>query len=766
MTNNISKKHLSVIAALLILATLAAYQEVRKNAFINFDDDIYVTENRIVKEGLTLKGLSWALGFNERGYWQPLTWLSHMVDSQIYGLKPFGHHLTNLIIHLVNTLLLFWALFRMTGKIYRSAFVAACFALHPLNVDSVAWVAERKNLLSTFFWLLCLISYQRYTENLKLRRYMLTIILFTMGLMTKPMIVTLPFVFLLLDVWPLKRFKIEWPQFLYQKKTPIYHVEKQSGNAFKLIVEKAPFLALSFCSVWLSVASARHINNMIAVDMVPMTLRFNNALVSYVGYIWKMFWPFNLAVYYPYPESIPLWQAAGAGVFLIVITGLCLFLINRKSYLTVGWFWYLGTLVPVIGVVQGGLWPRMADRWAYLPLIGLFVMITWGAADALQKWRPAKIIMSAAAVAVLGFMFFLTQTQLQYWKDSQTLFAHALRVTSKNSVAHNNLGNAIFEEGRVEEAFSHFQAALNLDPKNAGAHNNMANALLNLSRVDEAIDHYLESIEIAPLQAETHNNLAVALNKKERIEEAILHLQEALRLKPNYADAYNNLGAVYRKKGQIQNAAKCYLAAIRLKPDFSQAYNNLGLLLRHEGKLNEAMYYFRQALNKNPEFIAAEENLNETWAALKTFNETIAEIQSQLSHNPNDLDLYLKLGDLYKENGKLNDALKQYQNALRIRPDFLPALQKVALVHAVKGEYDKAIDLLKQLAARQPDNTDIYYFIAGIYARNNKIDDSIDWLEKAIAKGYSNWDRLANDNNFDNIKETPFFKALVHEKRL
>jgi len=762
----VSRKQYIFIAAALIFITLFAYENVRNHEFINFDDDIYVTDNQIVSKGLSFEGIKWALGFNASGYWQPVTWLSHMLDCEVYGLNPGGHHLTNLMIHLANTLLLFLTLCQMTGKVYRSALVAAFFALHPLNVDSVAWIAERKNLLSTFFWMLCLLSYKWYLDKRASGRYLVVLILFALGLMAKPMVVTLPFVLLLLDFWPLKRLPTRPRPAHGQKKLPIDAAGIQSLVVSNLIIEKIPFFALSLGSVWLSISTTTHINNMIAVDTVPMMLRISNALVTYVAYIIKMIWPFELAVFYPYPKSIPLWQAAGAGVLLTAVTGLFVLLINRKSYLAVGWFWYLGTLVPVLGIVQGGLWPEMADRWAYVPLIGLFIMIAWTAADFLQKWQFGKPVMAAAALGIIGSLFFITRAQLQYWENSKILFLHALKVTSENAVAHNNLGNALLDEGQTENAVNHFRAALRIDPENAGANNNMGNALVNLGRVDAAISYYIQSLQINPWGAETHNNLAVALNKKERLEEAILHLREALLLKPEYADAYNNLGAVYRKKGQIQNAAKCYLTAIRLKPDFPQPYNNLGLLLRHEGKLNEAIDYFRQALSKNPEFRAAEENLNETWAAVKKFNKTVAQIQSQLNQNINDFDLYLKLGDLYKENGKVDDALKQYQNALRIRPDFLPVLQKMALVHAMKGDYDKAIDLLKQLAARQPENTDIYYLIAGIYARSNKIEDSIDWLEKAVAKGYNNWDRLVNDTNFDNIKETSYFKALVGDKRL
>lgn len=634
MSDKISKKHLSFITVLLILVTFAAYQDIRSNAFINFDDDIYVTENQIVKEGLTLKGLSWAMGFNERGYWQPLTWLSHMLDCELFGLNPAAHHMTNLAIHLANTLLLFWTLCRMTGRVYRSALVAAFFALHPLNVDSVAWVAERKNLLSAFFWMLSLLSYYWYTNTPKRDRYLLTLILFALGLMVKPMLVTLPFVFLLLDFWPLKRLKCgPTPEHGPQKAQALTN-KYQSIDTSKLIIEKIPFFALSLASVWLSIASTQHIKNMVTSDTVPMTLRISNALVSYVSYMGKMFWPFDLAVYYPFPASISLWKVAGAGGLLAALTGLFIFFMNRKRYLAVGWLWYLGTLVPVIGIVQGGLWPAIADRWAYVPLVGLFLIVVWGIFDVMQKWKFGKLVTAGLAITVIAGLFIATRFQLQYWKNSRTLFAHALEATAGNAVAHNNLGNALLEEGQTEAAINHYRSALRIDPNYAKAHMNLGNAFMKVGSVDEAVKHYVASIGINPLDAKAHNNLAVAFTAQGRFSDSHSHLQEALRLDPNYADAYNNLGAVYRKQGQVENAAKCYLEAIRLRPDFAEAYHNIGLLLWREGQLKAAAFYFRKALAKKPDYPEARENLANTQAAIDESKNKVSQVKKQISASP------------------------------------------------------------------------------------------------------------------------------------
>ena len=750
-----------MIALGLIVITTTAYVGVGNHDFINFDDDIYITDNQAIRQGWTLKGVQWAFGFNQSGYWHPLTWISHMTDCEFYGLNPAGHHWTNLVIHLANTVLLFWVLVRMTGSVYRSALVAGLFALHPLNVDSVAWVSERKNLLSTFFWILCLVFYHRYTRHPKPFRYLLTLIVYTLGLMAKPMLVTLPYVFLLLDFWPLDRLKIGKSHKPASRLSNGLTVHHQPVSAIHLVIEKLPFIGISFASIWLSVSSLHHIHNMHTGDTVSVGLRISNAIVSYASYIGKMIWPVDLAIYYPYPTSIPLWQVAAAAALLAVVTGLCLYGLNRMPYLTVGWLWYLGSLVPVIGLVQGGLWPQMADRWAYVPLIGLFVMIAWSLPAGLKNIPLTRPAIALALIALIASLFGLTRSQLQHWRNSRTLFAHALNVTSSNPVAHNNLGNALLSEGRVQEAMIQLRAALKIDSNHSGAHNNLGYALMELGRTAEAIDHFHKSIKLNPFNAQTRNNLAVALHAQGRWDDAIRQLQAALSIKPGYADAYSNLGAAYRQKGEIKKAAKSYLRAIQVNPHFPQAYHNLGLLLWQEGQLDPAIDYFRQALNKDPEFIAARDNLKTALAARDTYRNVLYQLQEELDQSPDDAGLYLKLGDFYKRHGKLNKALAQYQQALRIRPNHYHAQYQSAVIYAMQGNYNKALDLLKRLVTVQPDHIEIYYYIAGIYSRKNDVNNSINWLKKAIARGYNNWERIKRDRNFDNISGTSDFKRLL-----
>jgi tetratricopeptide (TPR) repeat protein len=754
------------ICFILAAITLLAYWPVQNHEFINFDDDLYITGNHRVKAGLTLDGLIWAFDFNERSYWHPLAWLSHMLDVELFGLNPAGHHLTNLWIHLANSLLLFWIFYRTTGRLYRSAFIAALFAVHPLNVDSVAWVAERKNLLSTFFWMLSLLFYVRYVESPSINRYILIIVVFAMGLMVKPMLVTLPFVLLLLDYWPLKRVGFNH-RHENDPATPAGEgiLERQS-NVLKLVMEKIPLLLLSGVSIWLSILSSQKLDMVVGTDVAPMTIRIANALVSYLNYLAKMIWPHNMAIFYPFPKDLPLWQIAGSGVLLLAVTALFLLRSNHKPYLATGWLWYLGTLVPVIGIVQAGVWPSMADRWVYIPMIGIAMIIAWAVPEMTSKWRHKIPALAVLVISVLACCVVLVRIQLHYWENSRVLFQHALAVTQENGIAHNNLGSALLWEGETTAALHHFKAALKLSPKSPKIHNNIGQALMKLGHVNEAVDRYLESMQLNPLEAETHNSLAVALIEQGRVSESILHLQKALRLEPNYADAYVNLGAVYRRQGQPKRAVKCYVEAIRLRPDLPEAYNNLGVLLLQEGKLKAASSYFRKALDKKPDYAEARHNLEKVRTAQGSFNEALAQIQAKIKRNPENADLYLKLGDFYKGQDELDDALKHYQKAFLLRSDSLPTIKKLAIVHAMKGQYGKAIELLNKMITLQPDDTEPYYYMAGIYSRQNNIDDSIVWLKKAIAKGYNNWDRLKIDSNFDNIRETSFFKALVTSKSI
>jgi len=526
----------------LVVITLTVYWPVQNYDFVNFDDTLYVTENTHIQEGLTLKSVIWAFSFSgkENTYWQPVTWLSHALDCQLYGLQPGKHHLTGLMFHIANSLLLFMVFKWMTGAFWRSAFVAMLFAIHPINVDSVAWVAERKNVLSTFFWMLTMLTYVYYTKKPALGRYLLTFLMYVLGLLTKPMLVTLPFVLLLLDYWPLKRLlygQLSGNGNKVRKKTLVSRFKE--FLPFQLIVEKIPFFILSGLSIGLSALSVQEKASL--ATLVPMDLRISNALVSYIKYIGNMIWPQGLTVFYPYPRIVPAWETIGALLLLVCVSVMAIRSVKRAPYFIIGWLWFLGTLVPVLGLVQTGLWPAMADRFAYVPLIGLFVVFAWGVPQICQSWRHRTIWISASAVFLLLILTTVTWKQLGYWKTSMTLFEHNLRFTSNNNVAHNNLGVALDEQGRTEEAIELFSQVLAIKPDYVKAQYTLGNALNKQGRIEEAIEHYLEALRIKPDYVKAHNNLATALVRKGNIEGAIAHFQKALRINPDNIIIKNNL---------------------------------------------------------------------------------------------------------------------------------------------------------------------------------------------------------------------------------
>jgi protein O-mannosyl-transferase len=528
------------ICLALTVATLMVYWPVGSHEFINYDDAQYVTDNSHVTTGLTRDNIVWAFTATHEANWHPLTWLSHMADCELYGLNPTGHHLTSLFLHLLNALLLFLLLTRMTGALWRSAFVAALFALHPLHVESVAWVAERKDVLSALFWMLTLLAYTGYVARPARWKYLLALCAFAFGLMAKPMLVTLPFVLLLLDYWPLGRIRngkaAEIPP--QAGSARIYFIQTKSIP--RLIWEKVPFIVLSVVSSVITII-AQHKDGAVASTIeLSLPRRVGNALVSYADYIGKMIWPHRLAVFYPFPLSLPLWKVAGSTVLLVGLSITVFRARRRAPWFMVGWLWFVGTLVPVIGLVQVGF-QSMADRYTYLPLIGLFIVIAWGFPDLLRGWRHQHIALVLSAVLVLSGLASYTRRQLDNWKDSVTLFTHALQVTSSNFTAQYNLGSALERLGKYNEAVPHLTMAIRLRPDVAGTYYILGNVLYYQGKLDEAVSHYQWAIRIKPSYGYAHNNLGVALVRQGKLEEAINHYAEALRINPSDAEARQNL---------------------------------------------------------------------------------------------------------------------------------------------------------------------------------------------------------------------------------
>jgi tetratricopeptide (TPR) repeat protein len=557
-----------LFAVVLALVTLAGFWPVLGHDFTNFDDPRYVTENPHVRQGLGLSGLAWAWSATRAANWHPLTWMSHQMDWQFYGSAPMGHHLTSLLLHLANTLLLFLLFDRLTGKTARSAFVAAAFAVHPLHVESVAWVAERKDVLSTLFWLLTILAYVHWTRARGTRNYLWVVAALACGLAAKPMLVTLPFVLLLLDFWPLGR-----------------------ATVWTLVREKIPLFALAAASSVVTFLVQSFGRTVASVDLYPLGARISNAVVSYVAYLWMTVWPRDLAVYYPHPGgSLELWKVAGAAVVLVALTVSALLLRKSRPYVLVGWLWYLGTLVPVIGLVQVGA-QGMADRYSYVPLIGIFVIVAWAVPDLLGAERPTSSPspwVLAPGVVVVLFMFAGTRAQVATWKNSETLFRHALAVTENNFMAHNNLGTELSRQGRVPEAVEQLEEALRIRPGFAEVHVNLGTARKSQGLLDQARGHFSEAIRLDRRSFEAHYNLGVVSSAQGRTEEAIALYRRAIEIDPDRPRAHSNLANALGRIGKLDEAEAHYRIAIRLRPDYGNAHSNYVGVLLQQGRYAEA----------------------------------------------------------------------------------------------------------------------------------------------------------------------------------
>jgi tetratricopeptide (TPR) repeat protein len=602
------------LCVLLLALVVCVFLPSLRNGFVNYDDNLYVTDNFRVQAGLTWPGLVWSFAklHGDGTYWHPLTWVSHMMDCQLYGLRPWGHHLTSLLLHAVNTLLVFLVFRRMTAASWRCAFLAALFALHPLQVDTVAWVAERKNLLSTLFWLLTIWAYVRYAQKRvtgEIRGpvnqqpnparqlqgstfdYLLTLVFFVCGMMCKPVLVTLPFVLLLLDYWPLQRFH------------PAPNRAACSALT-RLFLEKAPLFLLAAVSSLITILAHRSLGMLGSDAPLPFNLRAANAVVSYVRYLGKTIWPFNLAVFYPYPDTWAISEVVLCGLLLLAASALAVRASRRCPYLFVGWFWFLGVLVPFIGLVQVGA-QAMADRFMYVPLLGLSILAIWGATNLAARWphRHATLgIVGAAALAVCGCT---SHFQIKHWKDGLTLFSHAIAVTQNNALAECNLGNALGAQGHRKEAITHLQEALRLNPAYAEAHVNFGVALVLEGKTGEAIQHYQAAIECRPNYAQAHRFLAGALALEHKNDEAKQEFLAALRFKPDYPEAHARLGNLLSQQGENEEALRHLFEAVKIRDDCEDGHYFLASALARVGRIPEAAVHFQAALRLQPNHAAA-----------------------------------------------------------------------------------------------------------------------------------------------------------------
>jgi Flp pilus assembly protein TadD len=581
------QKRNTVLCLLLIVVTLALYNPVNQHPFVNYDDPGYVTDNAHVRAGLSWDTITWAFSATEQANWHPLTWISHALDYQLFHSNPAGHHFDSLLIHALSAVVLFLILVRGTGRVGASFFVAALFALHPINVESVAWIAERKNVLSTLFFFLTIGAYGWYAAKPSWPRYLSVFVLFALGLMAKPMVITLPCVLLLLDYWPLRR------------------VGKNSIG--QLVIEKLPLFALSAGSAVMTMSAQQAGGAMRSTVQFSLGTRLANAIVAYASYLWKMIWPLRLAPMYPHPgETLAGWQIL---ISILVLAGITVLVLIRreKRYLAVGWCWFLGTLVPVIGLVQVGD-QAMADRYAYIPLIGIFVMVAFGVVDLADAKKVSFTPRVVAAACILVALSFLTYRQLGYWSSSYDLWSHTLAITQNNFVAEDNMGGALLLLDKPDEAHAHFEAAARINPRDPMSHSNLGAYLQEHNRLREAVEEYESTIRMTSdpaLLALTNANLGAAYRDLGDEAKARERYDEALRLNPNQFNAYLGLGRLLERQGKLDEAIANYSRSIEIRPSES-GFLGLGHALQMKGRRQEAIAAYQQALQLNPDSTEAQ----------------------------------------------------------------------------------------------------------------------------------------------------------------
>lgn len=611
----------------LVAFTVANFAGAGRFEFVRFDDPDYVTLNPRVSAGLTWSGFEWAMTTGHAANWHPLTWLSHMLDVQLFGMNPGPHHLVNVAFHVINTLLLFTVLFRATRVVGRSVFVAGLFAVHPLHVESVAWVSERKDVLSACMWMLTLLAYTSFVSRPTARRYGVVLLCFVLGLLAKPMVVTLPFVLLLLDVWPLRRLAL-WRD----GRTLLAAADR--STVMRLVLEKVPLMAMAAVSGVVTVIVQRSGGAVGSFGAYPLGLRLENATLNYAAYIGKMVWPSRLAAFYPYRESVSAWAVLGAALLLGSITVAVVHEAGRRPYLLVGWLWYLGTLTPVIGIAQVGL-QSMADRYTYLPLIGLFIIVAWGGEEVARRLLRQRFVAPVGAALVLGACSVETHAQLGTWRNSLALWQHTIDATSNNAFAQYNLGVVLVEAGRVDDGIARFREAVRIEPNYADVHIDLGNALEQRGAADEAIGEFATVVRLRPEYAKARVAYGTLLRERGRNAEAIAQFRRAIQLEPDLATAQNELGNALMGNGQFADALTAYMAAVRLAPGFAEAHNNLGAGLVRAGDNERAISEFLTALRLKPNDAMFHYNLALALERIGRTREAVEHLEAALRTDPN-----------------------------------------------------------------------------------------------------------------------------------
>jgi Tfp pilus assembly protein PilF len=648
------------ICAVLAGITWLVFGQTIGHQFVTYDDPQYVYENAKVGAGLSPQSVLWAFTHTVGGNWHPLTVISHMLDCQLYGLKPAGHHFTNVLLHTIAVILLFLVLRRMTGTLWQSAFVAALFAIHPLHVESVAWISERKDLLSAVFFMLTLGAYIRYVHKLSFISYLLVLLVFAFGLMAKPMLVTVPFVLLLLDYWPLKRFASETPVKLGQQRG----VEDRESIR-RILLEKIPLLLLSFASCAATLLAQRHFID--PIGYLTLLDRLCNATVATVVYLRQLVWPFGLSVFYPHPRhSLSVLQVLVATLFLIAVSAAAFICRRRNPYFLTGWFWFLGMLVPISGIIQVGEQAH-ADRYIYLPQIGLYILVTWFIADAVSSWRHRRIFLGAAMASSLLLLMYSAWKQTTYWRDGRTLWTHALAVNPQNDTAQISLCDLDLRENRLDDASFHARKALEIRPDSADAHSRLGVALSASGQNEEASIHFKKALETHQVRPRVHYNIATLLLTSGHLDEAIAEFKKELQIQPEFVEAHNNLGIALTSKGELDEAVAHLQKELQVNPASAEAHNDLGIAWSQQGRIDQAISEWQKTLELQPGNLNAYCNLVWVFAtfpdgAIRSGAKAVAlgEHALQLS-GEKDPRIYRLLAAAYAENRQFDKAIETAQ---------------------------------------------------------------------------------------------------------
>jgi protein O-mannosyl-transferase len=705
----------AAICLVLALAAVAVYAQVFRYGFVQYDDGAYVFDNAMVKGGPTADNVRWAFTTFNSANWHPLAWLSLMLDCRLFGPNPHALHATNVVFHIAAALLIFLAFARMTRRPFLSALVAGIFAVHPAHVESVAWISERKDVLSAFFAALALLLYARYAERPSLLRYLPMALAFALGLMAKSMLVTLPLVFLLVDLWPLGRLQMP----------PRWKTLKA------LLIEKTPLLALTACVCVLTYLAQHRGGAVSDLVRLPFSQRLGNVSIAYATYVGNALWPAGLGVMYPILVR-PATDAIMALMLLAVLTAGVLFVAPTRPYILVGWLWFLGMLVPVIGLVQVGA-QLMADRYTYLPFVGLSFGAVWLVADLCagsQTLRRAAVVLGVAVFAVLGVLAF---RQASYWQSSETLFTHTIAVTCPNPIMHTTLGYVYDKAGRRDDAVAEYRKALAILPSYGDAHCALGTILYHQEKYDDALAEYKLALNYEPGLAAAHNQIGAILDHWGRHDEAMEHYKQAVEADPDMADAHANLGLQYYVHGQPADAQKEYLAALALKPDVADTRNSLGVVLEQLGKPEEAKAQYEKAIALKPDYADAHANLahvvlrghvqegaNSQWVKYGYSHLTKA-----LELDPRQYVALADLGVLLASEGKLDEARAKLEASLDVKPDQAEARSNLAFVLTYLGRLDDAVTQCRESLKLEPNSAGAYYNLAIAYSRQNRFADAV-----------------------------------------